>query len=54
MRGLDKIELLETNRSTTGWAMKVGPGVTWDKVMNIKHPSKFNGIQIILTLGIRS
>ena len=32
MRGLDKIELLKTNRSTTGWAMKVGPGVTWDKV----------------------
>ena len=32
LRGLDKIELLKTNRSTTGWAMKVGPGVTWDKV----------------------
>ena len=32
LRGLDKIEVVQTNRSTTGWAARLGPGQSWKKV----------------------
>ena len=41
MRGLSQIELIETNDSKTGWAAKLGPGATWDKVLEAIPPDKW-------------
>ena len=40
MRGLDKVELVKTNRSSTGWAVRIGPGATWERVEIVKHKTK--------------
>ena len=32
LRGLDQIELFKTNKSSTSWAAKLGPGQSWKKV----------------------
>ena len=32
LRGLRKIELMETSRSSSGWAVKLGSGLSWNQV----------------------
>ena len=41
LRGLSGVELLQTNRSQTGWAARLGPGATWASVLALLPPEQW-------------
>ena len=41
MRGLDKVQLLPSDESSTGWAASLGPGANWAKVLHQIPPDKW-------------
>ena len=41
MRGLSAVQLEETDRSSTGWAVRLGPGATWEKVLAVLSPTQW-------------
>jgi len=41
LRGIRKIELMETSRSSSGWAVKLGSGLSWNQVLDKLSPDKW-------------
>ena len=39
MRGLRSVELVQTERSSTGWAVRLGPGASWQEVLDQVSPA---------------
>ena len=41
LRGLSAVELLQTERSSSGWAARLGPGATWGSVLSLIPPASW-------------